>query len=34
MAEFIFWAVMLLGAAKLAHLVLKSLDLIEGGGKK
>lgn len=31
MTEFIFWAVMLLGAARFAHLVLKSLDWIEGG---
>lgn len=31
MAEFIFWAVMSLGAARFAHLVLKSLDWIEGG---
>lgn len=33
MVEFIFWAVMFLGAAKIAHLVLKALDLIEGGKK-
>lgn len=33
MAEFIFWIVVFLGAAKLAHLVLKSLDWIEGGKK-
>ena len=33
MAKFIFWAVMFLGAAKLAHIVLKSLDWIEGGKK-
>lgn len=33
MAEFIFWTVVFLGTAKLAHLVLKALDLIEGGKK-
>lgn len=33
MVEFIFWTVVFLGAAKFAHLVLKSLDLIEGGKK-
>lgn len=33
MAEFIFWTVMFLGAARLAHLVLKTMDLIEGGKK-
>lgn len=33
MAEFIFWAVMFLGAARFANLVLKSLDWIEGGKK-
>ena len=33
MAEFIFWAVMFLGAARFSHLVLKSLDWIEGGKK-
>ena len=33
MAEFIFWTVVFMGAAKLAHLVLKSLDWIEGGKK-
>ena len=33
MVEFIFWAVMFLGASKFAHLVLKTLDWIEGGKK-
>ena len=33
MVEFIFWSVMFLGAAKVAHLVLKALDWIEGGKK-
>lgn len=33
MVEFIFWTVMVLGAAKFAHIVLKALDWIEGGKK-
>ncbi len=34
MAEFIFWTVVFLGTANLAHLVLKTLDLIEGRNNK
>lgn len=34
MVEFIFWSVMFLGAARLAVLVLKALDLIEGRNNK
>lgn len=33
MVEFIFWTVVILGTAKLSHLVLKALDWIEGGNK-
>lgn len=33
MVEFILWTVMVLGTAKLSHLVLKALDWIEGGKK-
>ncbi len=33
MCEFIFWAVMVLGIAKLSHFLLKFLDWIEGGSK-
>ena len=33
MVEFIFWTVMVLGIAKLSHLLVKLFDWIEGGIK-